>query len=124
MPLPKRPCTYPGCRTLTDGRSSRCPVHTQERRAWKGTASETGRRLTGRALQAARAALFAERPLCAECERNGRVRAATKRDHIVPVAEGGTEDPSNIQGLCEDCHDVKSEQERKRGIKRWNGNRK
>lgn len=77
-------------------------------------------RLSGRALQRARAELFAREPLCAECRRATppRVTLAVWRDHIVPVAEGGSDDDSNIQGLCDDCHRAKTARESARGLKR------
>ena len=55
--------------------------------------------------------LFREQPLCAECLRHGRTTVATERDHIRPMCEGGTDDPSNVQGLCAACHAVKSRAE-------------
>lgn len=113
---PRKPCTYPGCTALTDGRSSRCPKHPREQ--WAGNATSKGKRTTGRALQRARAELFARAPLCAHCEAEGRVAAAVIRDHIVPLAEGGEDVESNTQGLCQACSDRKSEEERKRGIGR------
>jgi 5-methylcytosine-specific restriction protein A len=62
-----------------------------------------------------RASLFTRAPLCAECKRLGRVTLATQRDHIVPLEEGGADDESNEQGLCLECHDIKSKAERVRG---------
>jgi 5-methylcytosine-specific restriction protein A len=64
-----------------------------------------------------RAALFAREPLCVECKRQGRVTEATQRDHIIPLAEGGPDDETNEQALCERCHGEKSEREKRRG--RW-----
>lgn len=113
---PRKPCTYPGCGALTDGRSSRCAKHPRE--AWQGNATSQGKRKTGRALQAARGALFERQPLCVECARSGVVRLATIRDHIVPIAEGGEDAESNTQGLCDDCHDAKSKAEAARGARR------
>lgn len=55
-----------------------------------------------------RAALFNRAPLCAECERSGRVRLATQRDHVIPLEEGGVDDETNEQGLCDECHEAKS----------------
>lgn len=57
-------------------------------------------------------------PLCCECQALGITRLWTQRDHIVPLAEGGTDDPSNIQGLCDEHHDAKSKAEalRARGV--------
>lgn len=104
-----RPCTHPGCSTLTE--TGRCEAH--PRKAWAKAKEQ--KRLSGRALQRARHQLFTLNPLCAECERQGFVRVATQRDHIIPMAQGGTEDPSNIQGLCGECHDAKTEREKKAG---------
>jgi len=68
-----------------------------------------------------RAVLFAHHPLCVACEAQGRVRLATQRDHIVSLAEGGADDDSNTQGLCGECHEVKSKAERERGQRRARG---
>jgi 5-methylcytosine-specific restriction protein A len=65
-----------------------------------------------------RADLFSRNPLCAECERQGRVTLATQRDHIIPLAEGGKDDETNEQGLCHECHEVKSLAEAQRGRRR------
>ena len=35
-------------------------------------------------------------------------RDAAQLEHIVPLCEGGTDDPDNLQGLCACCHAVKS----------------
>lgn len=82
-----------------------------------GWGQDTGR-VRGRRLQALRARLFANEPLCRTCVQAGRTRAATIRDHIVPLAEGGTDDDSNIQPLCKDCSDAKTREESKRGMRR------
>jgi len=68
-------------------------------------------RLRGRALQAARAELFAREPFCRLC----RVSLATIRDHIVPLAEGGQEAEHNVQPLCQVCSDRKTHRESERG---------
>lgn len=82
----------------------------QRGRGRRGQAPASGSvpRLRGRALQAERKAWFARKPLCAECERHGRLRAAVELDHIVALDNGGTDDPSNKQGLCAPCHKAKT----------------
>ena len=107
-----KPCTHPGCGVLVRDGSSRCTRHPQAAWVRKPTATK---RITGRRLQAMRAALFSANPLCVECRRLGRVTLATQRDHIKPLAEGGLDDSDNEQGLCEECHDVKSKVEAMRG---------
>lgn len=60
--------------------------------------------------QKARAGYLAKHPLCAECERNARVAAATDLDHVIPH-RGDHElfwDRSNWQGLCHPCHSRKT----------------
>lgn len=65
-------------------------------------------RITGRALQRRRNHYFQEYPLCVECERQGRVKPGQELDHIVPLSKGGADEPDNWQGLCTDCHKVKT----------------
>lgn len=113
MPIsPPKPCNHPGCGVLVRDGTGRCPKHKRE--AW-AKAPTAAKRVTGRRLQTMRERLFAENPLCVECERNGLVMLATQRDHVIPLAEGGTDDDDNVQGLCKPCHDAKSRQESARG---------
>ena len=52
-------------------------------------------------------------PLCVECEKQGRIKAASLVDHIVPH-KGDVElfwDESNWQSLCWKCHGYKSQKE-------------
>jgi 5-methylcytosine-specific restriction endonuclease McrA len=54
---------------------------------------------------------------CTGCRHHtGRCTSpSTIADHIVPIAEGGADDPSNGQGLCAPCHDLKTRAEMARG---------
>lgn len=110
-----RPCLAPRCPVLVT--SGRCEAHGGPRRPWAAKATTTPR-LTGRANQRRRALLFTREPLCRECAKHNRVTIATIRDHVIPLAEGGTEDVTNEQPLCNSCHLAKSEQESKRGSAR------
>jgi 5-methylcytosine-specific restriction protein A len=107
-----RPCNQPGCGVLVRDGGSRCPRHPKE--AWSKPVKAT-KRITGRRLQRMRASLFSRDPLCAECRKQGRVTLATQRDHIIPLAEGGLDDETNEQGLCDACHEGKSLAEALRG---------
>jgi 5-methylcytosine-specific restriction protein A len=69
----------------------------------------------GRALQRRRAILFTREPWCRICRDAGRWTLATIRDHIVPLAEGGTDDETNEQPLCRRCSDQKTAEEARRG---------
>jgi len=76
-------------------------------------------RIRGSELLRLRAAMQAEDPLCAQCRREGRVCAWDELDHIVPLREGGTNERSNLQGLCYDCHRVKSAEESRRASRNF-----
>jgi 5-methylcytosine-specific restriction protein A len=65
-------------------------------------------RIRGRKLQTLRRTCFQRNPLCAECERNGIVRAATQRDHRIALCNGGQDTEDNVQGLCDQCHAAKT----------------
>lgn len=62
-----------------------------------------------------RAIVLREEPVCRSCVAAGRVTVSTIADHIVPKAEGGTDDRDNYQGVCEPCHVMKTAAESARG---------
>lgn len=108
-----RPCAEPGCPTLVP--SGRCATHARPTsHGWRADVT----RVRGRELQRRRRRLFAAEPLCRTCAAQGFVTAATIRDHIIPLAEGGTDAPENIQPLCHACSDAKTQQEAARGLRR------
>jgi 5-methylcytosine-specific restriction protein A len=82
------------------------------RRAWAVAVGVPDRRLRGRAGVKQRAEVRREEPLCRICLAHGRTSATTQVDHIRSLASGGSNDRSNLQGLCGDCHDAKSKAER------------
>jgi 5-methylcytosine-specific restriction enzyme A len=109
---PARRCSTVGCgRNAIAG--GRCAEH--PRQAWN---AGTVTRIRGRELQTRRNRLFAAAPLCVVCELAGRVTLATVRDHIRPLAEGGSEDEHNIQPMCQACSDLKTQTEAARGRRR------
>jgi len=65
-----------------------------------------------------RAALFLQCPLCVLCLLKGITVPATIRDHIIPLAEGGVDDNSNCQAICQQCSDAKTRAESTRGQQR------
>ena len=59
-----------------------------------------------------RKAYITRHPLCAECERNGVIKQGKVVDHITPIRLGGAQfNWSNLQTLCEKCHNAKSGRE-------------
>lgn len=54
--------------------------------------------------------------ICQQCLRDhGLVHAGSEVDHIVPKAEGGTDDDDNLQTICRDAHRMKTQAEARRG---------
>lgn len=104
-----KPCQV--CATLVYDGTTRCQAH--QRKKWVQRAAY--KRESGRPLQRKRAELFAREPMCRICAQHGRVRLATIRDHIVPLAEGGLDVDSNVQPLCQPCSDAKTAAESQRG---------
>lgn len=76
----------------------------------RGTTAERG---YGGRWQRYRLIFLAEHPLCVECERAGKVEAATVVDHIVPHKGDQVKfwEPTNHQGLCAACHNRKTARE-------------
>lgn len=69
--------------------------------------------------QSQRAAILRRDRVCQICG----LAPATIADHIQPVAEGGPDNLSNGQGVCSQCHDVKTKAEQARGRARHRGAR-
>jgi 5-methylcytosine-specific restriction protein A len=112
-----RPCATPRCPTLV--RSGRCDAHGGPRKAWQPSQhSRTSTRLRGHANQQRRRALFQREPFCRPCMAQGKHTIATIADHAIPLAEGGVDDMSNLESICRDCHQKKTQAESQRGVQR------
>ena len=106
---PKRPCSYPNCPELTDGRycerhtpkvNSDYNRYTRDADSKSFYNSKAWRRLSREQLQ--------REPLCAECYKAGRITPAEIADHIQPIKRGGARlDIANLQSLCKGCHNRK-----------------
>lgn len=90
------------------------------RSAWSDRGSSNARGY-GWTWQKRRARWLRAHPLCAICQANGRVTAATELDHIKPKAHGGTDADDNLQGLCAECHARKSMSDRGQAPRRTIG---
>lgn len=64
----------------------------------------------GRTNQRTRDRFFRRDPLCAGCKRKSPpvTRVWTQLDHIVALINGGTNDDSNREGLCDECTKAKT----------------
>lgn len=76
---------------------------------WKGQRGTRQERGYGAAWDRLRLAILRrDMGLCQPCKARGRATAATAVDHIKPKAQGGTDEPENLQSICDDCHRAKS----------------
>lgn len=100
----KRPCSYPGCPNLTEGRY--CEEHSKlmnSRYEKYQRASGTKQRY-GRAWKRIRDRYVSVHPFCEVCYDRGMLVLTEEVHHQIPLSEGGTHDNSNLIALCKSCH--------------------
>ena len=101
---PKRPCSYPGCPKLTDGRFCEEHAKAEARRYEKYQRDPEARKRYGSAWRVIRARYAAEHPFCEMCLAEGRYTPTEHIHHIKPLTQGGTHEESNLKALCHSCH--------------------
>ena len=70
---PKRPCSYPGCPKLTDGRFCEEHQKLENQRYEKYDRDPAAKRRYGRAWKRIRDRYMDAHPLCEQCQREGRL---------------------------------------------------
>ncbi|MBC7599705.1 MAG: HNH endonuclease [Polaromonas sp.] len=114
-----KPCTHPGCSVLVRDGSGRCAKHPPANRfadKRRGTRHERG---YGTVWDKVRELIMRrDGGICQPCLQSRTVTLAHAVDHIVPKAEGGTDDPANLQAICRPCHAAKTAEEARRGVDR------
>lgn len=105
-----RPCAMPGCPNVVQ-RGSYCDLHARAtKRDMRGDYHNTAR------WQRMRRMTLRAHPLCADPfgEHGTTPVLAREVDHIVPLADGGSNDATNLQCLCKSCHSRKTREDMQR----------
>lgn len=112
--MPPRPCNQPRCRNMAT-KNGRCDDHQVQ--AWASSSGKTAaERGYGSKWKKLRDSIMRrDKHLCQECLRAGIVTPAKAVDHILNKARGGTDHPSNLEAICEHCHQEKTNRERRDG---------
>lgn len=114
--MPSKP--FLPCRTIMCGALVRgggwCDKHADQRSGWERshngrTAAQRGYGREWRRLRTA--VMQRDRALCQAHLIGGRYIAAQAVDHIVPKSAGGTDDMSNLEATCHQCHAIKTAKE-------------
>lgn len=101
---PRRPCGFPGCPNLTDGRFCEEHAKQENRRYERYQRDPATKRRYGRAWQRIRDRYAAAHPFCEECYKRGVLTPTEEIHHIVPLSHGGTHADDNLMALCKSCH--------------------
>ena len=101
---PKRPCSYPGCPKLTDGRFCEEHAKAEAKRYEKYDRDPAVRRRYGRAWKRIRDKFVSEHPFCEVCYGKGILVETEEVHHKIPLSKGGTHERSNLIALCKSCH--------------------
>jgi 5-methylcytosine-specific restriction protein A len=101
---PKRPCSYPGCPHLTEGRY--CEEHEKimndRYNRYERPYNSSVR--YGKSWRKIRNTYLSLHPFCESCLKQGKYIKATEVHHILPLQHGGTHDLENLMSLCKPCH--------------------
>src|SRR5512139_1919817 len=104
----RKPCAAPGCAELVQS-GAYCTTHQPaiKREDDRPTAHERGYGATWRVI---RLAHLRREPVCRDPyhKHPEQLIPATDVDHIVPRSAGGTDEDSNLQSLCHECHSYKT----------------
>lgn len=112
--LPPRPCSTPRCRNMAT-KKGKCDEH-QPKARWNENGRRYKREMSGWEWDRVRERILKrDGYLCLEHKKRGVYVPGNEVDHIIPKEHGGTDDDSNLQTLCKECHKEKTIRERCNG---------
>ena len=104
--MPRKPATIcNGCSKPIRGTCTTC------RRVREKDRPSAHARGYGAAWRKLRRYILSLDPMCQHCQRE----VATEVDHIKRKADGGDDEMNNLQGLCKECHKIKTLRENSKG---------
>lgn len=106
------PCRHQGCKALLSS-PGLCDQHRkQQHKQYHDTSAthkERNRFYQRSRWKRVRQSVLNAEPLCRQCKSIGKYVEASIVDHIIPIADGGSEyDTANLQPLCKSCHNAKT----------------
>ena len=101
---PLKPCRFPGCPNLTS--DVYCEEHTKKVASDynKNARSPDYNKRYGRRWRTIRNQYATAHPLCEMCLKEGKYTPMEVVHHILPIENGGGNEWSNLQSLCEHHH--------------------
>lgn len=104
---PRRGCSYGNCSLLAVPGSRYCEEHKKlmDQHYEHFTRGYKGSERYGSEWRKIRARYVRKHPLCEKCLSEGRYVEVDEVHHILPLADGGTHDESNLISLCKSCHE-------------------
>ena len=118
-----KPCRHSGCSALSYSSTGYCERHAHEATSeWIKAPGKSGR--GGRPWRRLRDQVLKRDGYvcqCDSCQQRIMPLVAHEVDHIISLAEGGTDDPGNLMAINRDCHAKKTQAEAARGRRRSRG---
>jgi 5-methylcytosine-specific restriction protein A len=119
--LPGHPCAHPLCPAIAPAKQRYCTEHKGHDDKQRGTSTERGYGARWRRIRRAvlRRDNYRCRAMIPAIDERARQRGVMVRcwntgkevDHIIPKAQGGTDELDNLQSLCKGCHSRKTAKE-------------
>ena len=108
--MPSRVCLLCGRAAVPGG--SRCETHGGLKSSWskyKSAHPERSSMYQSEHWRILRDRVLREEPSCRRCG-----APSTDVDHVIALADGGSWDRDNLQGLCRSCHRAKTGEDNRR----------